>query len=253
MYISFGGEYMATRGLSAVAATLMAMATAFGQSLAKYEIIPLKISYSVGQNPTRSYNWQALKVDRVHNALSYCLAGVAEWKDGTYSVTGLKCSPDASTHGAFPGSIANSSFTTAPSSQYAATAYNVSTHFWSIDNTSGQVTLCISGTLVGVGHLNPPSCFSENTAPLAQADPHPFLVCGEANLECSYILWDDHGSRGFVVPGVNMNFPIDDSYVGFKYCMNAAPPHAPMPKWPECSGHDGFRRKSGVIGRGKNG
>ena len=92
----------------------------------------------------------------------------------------------------------------------------------------------------------------------ALAQSGPFLVCGRAGVECSYILWDGHGSVGFVVPGGNMNFPISSQYRGFKFCMHAAVPRAPMPSWPGC--HDPSHRKPwtwdntyGEINNGKNG
>ncbi len=63
---------------------------------------------------------------------------------------------------------------------------------------------------------------SKGPSAFAQQNNPPYLVCGQAGYECSYILWDGHGSRGFVVEGYNMNFPISDQYLGFKFCMHAA-------------------------------
>jgi hypothetical protein len=75
-----------------------------------------------------------------------------------------------------------------------------------------------------------------NFSPITLAQQEPSLYCGVGGSpvrECSYIVWDSNGSRGFVVaPGTQM--PIGNAYLGFRYCMHAAPPKAPTPNWPAC-------------------
>jgi hypothetical protein len=107
----------------------------------------------------------------------------------------------------------------------------------------------VSGSLLFV-----PSGTYQSTSFAQQTNP-PYLVCGgAADIECSYILWDANGSKGFVVPPQTANYPISDQYLGFKFCMHAGHPHVSMPKWPECFGKPNTpENTNGTIGRGKNG
>lgn len=79
------------------------------------------------------------------------------------------------------------------------------------------------------------STLSDSVPATAKAQgAEPTLGCGSrSGWECSYILWDAHGSRGFVVPEGNP-MPIGRAYLGFKFCMHAQRPRSPMPKWPQC-------------------
>lgn len=94
------------------------------------------------------------------------------------------------------------------------------------------VSAVILGTLIVI-----PAPFN----PVLPAHPaqEPTLLCGVGGnpvRECSFILWSESngkitGSRGFVVAPGTQN-PIGNAYLGFKFCMHAAPPRAPMPQWP---------------------
>jgi hypothetical protein len=73
------------------------------------------------------------------------------------------------------------------------------------------------------------------------------------------MLWSEQngkitGSRGYVVAPKQL-LPIDSGYLNFKYCMNAAPSHAPMPNWPACYSQPApppYKSK-GIIHAGTNG
>jgi hypothetical protein len=80
------------------------------------------------------------------------------------------------------------------------------------------------------------------------------LRCGaNPGAECSFILWDGHGSRGFVV-GARQLTGIGTAYMGFKYCMHAGLIHAPMPNWPACFNNPNTPQDThGVIRPGNQG
>jgi hypothetical protein len=94
---------------------------------------------------------------------------------------------------------------------------------------------------------------SSQTRVFAQSNNPPFLVCGARGWECSFILWNEHGSRGFVFGYPNMHFVISDQYLGFNWCSHAGPPGVSMPKWPECLSYPIVPEyRHGVIVRGRN-
>jgi hypothetical protein len=98
---------------------------------------------------------------------------------------------------------------------------------------------------------------SAQSALVPPQDNPPYLMCGgAADIECSYILWNSGGSRGFVVPPRTQRYPISEQYLGFKYCMHADHPRAAQPKWPECFDKNPpqeWNNTHGIIKRGKNG
>lgn len=95
--------------------------------------------------------------------------------------------------------------------------------------------------------------FNLHVQPAAQGQaPEARLICGE-KVECQFILWNGGGSRGFVVQGIG-SIGIGSAYNGFKFCMQAGPPHPPIPKWPECWGtYTAHWQKYGTIRPGDNG
>jgi len=97
--------------------------------------------------------------------------------------------------------------------------------------------------------------FRGGSQAFANPPQEPTLWCGaNPGAECSFILWDGHGSRGFVV-GARQSIPIGNAYLNFKYCMHAGTIHAPMPNWPACF-HPQSRTatdNSGVIHPGTQG
>lgn len=120
-------------------------------------------------------------------------------------------------------------------------------------------SMIFSAVLLGTFLYSPKPSGLTQVAVTTVAANESTLYCGPSNpaRECSYVLWDGHGSRGVVVPA-NTETPIGNSYLGFKWCMHAATPRAPMPNWPACWKDDGRKGWTlidayGVINPGTNG